>query len=62
MHLFPTKALISDARQRLLASKHSRDSEDRAVKQDVTELEVDPVPEQETLEGSKREDERQDAR
>jgi hypothetical protein len=61
MHLFPTKALTPNARQRLLAGENSRDSKDGAVQQDVAEFEVDPVPEEETLEGSEGEDERQDA-
>lgn len=59
--LFPTNALVPNTRQSLLAGKDRRNGKTSAVQQYLAELEVDPVPEKENLEGAEAQHEGQDA-
>lgn len=60
--LLPPDTLATDACQGLLSCEDGGDGKEEAVEEDLTELEIDPVPEEETLKCTEGENEGQDAR
>ena len=58
--LFPSCSQIALCRECLLSGQCSRKTQDTAVKKNLTELEINPIPYEENFEGSEGSDEGED--